>query len=299
MGKGWSIFFFVVLFATFAIWFVAPFFNWWLPVNVSSFGGRADGLFYLILAMTAFFFVLTEVVLCYAMYRFAARTDEKSVYTHGNHKLEMVWTLIPAALLILIAVVQIPVWAQMKYQKDMPGPEVTVTVMARQWEWRMRYPVEPGRFFYPANEDAKQAEKMRQARAWAEAPEFDDVHVANELHTWKNANTKVYLRTQDVLHSFSIPNLRIKQDTLPGKTIPMWFRAELSNCSFDPVTKQIIESGNKRDAWEIACQELCGGRHYAMRGRLYVHENEASYRAWLEHAKTLQNTREPEKTGAN
>jgi cytochrome c oxidase subunit 2 len=284
--KGWSIFFGVVLLATFLIWFVAPFFGWWLPENVSTFGGGVDQLFYVITGFTAFFFVLTVVVLVYAMWRFAARPGEKAHYTHGNHRLELIWTAVPAAILLFIAFAQIGVWSDIKYQSRMPAPDVTISLLARQWEWRMRYPADTDRFHY--TEASEKAKKQLAARAWAENPESDDIHGANEIHCWKGANVKVYMRTQDVLHSFTLPNLRLKQDTLPGKTIPMWFNVTRSNTEFDPQTKKCKEPDNKKDAWEIACQELCGGRHYAMRGRLYVHKDREDYEAWLKAARDEQ-----------
>lgn len=299
MGKGWSVFFGVVLLATFVIWFVAPFYGMWLPDAVSTFGPQVDWLFYLILWFTGFFFVLTEVVLVYAMWRFAYRPGEKATYTHGNHILEMVWTAIPAAILLGIAVVQITVWQDIKYQAQMPSPDVTVSVLARQWEWRMRYPVSRERFSYDIKDKDAVREKHLTARAWAENPEIDDVHVANEIHTYLRANTKIYLRTQDVLHSFTMPNMRVKQDTLPGKTIPMWFNPVRANTVFDPNTKKLREPADKADTWEIACQELCGGRHYAMRGKVWVHETKESFEAWLKHAIESQNAREPEKVAAN
>ncbi len=291
MGKGWSVFFGAVLFGTFIIWFVAPFYNWWLPENIATFGGGVDFLFYLIFVFVGFFFVLTEMVLVYAMWKFAARPGEKAVYTHGNHRLEMLWTAVPAAILLFIAVAQITVWAQIKYQKQMPPPDLTVSVMARQWEWRMRYPKDGSRFKYAKNDEKDKAARSRAARSWAENPEFDDVHTTNELHCWVGAKVKIYLRTQDVIHSFTLPNLRLKQDTLPGKTIPMWFEATRYNTEFDPKTGKLSEPDDKRDAWEIACQELCGGRHYAMRGRLYVHKSKESYEAWLEHRRKQQESR--------
>ncbi len=299
MGKGWSIFFGAVLLGTFLIWFAAPVFDWWMPENVSTFGGAVDNLFYMILGLTAVFFVLTEVVLVYAMWRFAYRPGEKAQYSHGNHRLEVVWTAIPAVLLLVIAFSQLGVWERMKYQARMPAPDLTISVLARQWEWRMRYPEDPARFFYAETGGIDEGAKKRAARAWAENPEIDDIHVPNEIHVWKGANVKLYLRTQDVLHSFTLPNLRLKQDTLPGKTIPMWFQANKHNCRFDvkkdkegkPVGGELVPFGGKQDAWEIACQELCGGRHYAMRGRLYVHEDRASYDAWLGQAKRQQQTR--------
>ena len=299
MGKGWSIFFGAVLLGTFLIWFAAPVFGWWLPENVSTFGGAVDGLFYMILGLTAVFFVLTEVVLVYAMWRFAYRPGEKAEYSHGNHRLEVVWTAIPAVLLLVIAFSQLGVWERIKYQARMPAPDLTISVQARQWEWRMRYPEDPSRFFYTETGGTEEGSKKRAARAWAENPEIDDLHVPNEVHVWKGANVKLYLRTQDVLHSFTLPNLRLKQDTLPGKTIPMWFNANKHNCRFvvtndkegKPAGGEILPFGGKQDAWEIACQELCGGRHYAMRGRLYVHEDKASYDAWLAYARRRQQAR--------
>jgi cytochrome c oxidase subunit 2 len=308
--KGWSFFFGVVLMATFLIWFAAPFFGWWLPENISTFGGEVDALFYVILGFTGFFFVLTEVILVYGMWKYVERPGEKSHYTHGNHRLELVWTAVPAAILLFIAFAQIRSWEKIKYQSRMPAPDLTVAVAARQWEWRLRYeaPDAEGhvseRFHYSEKEGKdKIAHKQLAARAWSENQEADDVHVANELHCWVNTkedpcNVKVYLRTLDVLHSFTLPNLRLKQDTVPGKTIPMWFAVTRANTEFDPVTKKLREPDQKKDAWEIACQELCGGRHYAMRGRLFVHKSRASYEAWLKYTRDQQQSREPEKSVA-
>lgn len=314
MQKGWSIFFGVVLFGTFIIWFMAPFYGWWLPENISVIGEDVDRLFYLILGATGFFFVLTQVILVYAMWQFTPRDGEKSTYTHGNHRLEMVWTVVPAAILLFIAFAQVGSWMKVKFESQMPSPDLTVSVTARQWEWRMRYPSDRGRFQYDSPE--LRGDRVRRGRAWADRPEVDDLHVANELHAWKGASVKLWLRTVDVLHSFTLPNLRLKQDTLPGRTVPMWFRAERANARFvllkdgkeakvklDDAGKvvepadlaahegRIIESGSKKDAWEIACQELCGGRHYAMRGRLYIHDSVASYQTWLQYMQARQQTR--------
>jgi cytochrome c oxidase subunit II len=302
VNKGWSIFFGVVLLGTFLIWFIAPFFNWWLPENVSSYGGQVDYLFYVILGFTGFFFVLTEVVLVYAMYAFTHRPGEKAVYTHGNHTLELIWTIVPAGILLFIAFAQVTVWGSIKYQSRMPSPDLSIQILARQWEWRMRYPagVTPGEgaekgyhdpFFFDPNNQEQAAKQQLRARSWAEIPQSDDLHIPNEIHCWKDANVKCYLKTEDVLHSFTIPNLRLKQDALPGKTIPIWFKVTRSNTKFDPATGKCTEPADKRDAWEISCQELCGARHFAMRGRLYVHPSRVDYLAWLEATMKLQQNR--------
>jgi cytochrome c oxidase subunit II len=295
--KGWAIFFGVVLLGEFLLCAIAPLVGWWLPDNVSTFGPDVDYLYYVILGFTGFFFVLTEVLLVYAMYRFAWRPNTKSQYVEGNHRLEMLWTIVPAGILLYIALAQINTWEWIKYQATMPGaiedglagsasqkktpgqPDLIVQVTARQWDWTMRYANEAR----PAN-----------PRVWAEIPASDDIYLPDELHCWKGANVRIYLKTQDVLHSLFLPQLRLKQDALPGKTIPVWFNATQANARFNEATGA-CELTDKSKEWEIACAELCGGGHYRMRGLLYVHESKEDYLKWFKHAQAEARSRQPEK----
>ncbi len=141
------------------------------------------------------------------------------------------------------------------------------------------------------------------AAGWAESPEFDDYHDTNTLHTWEGAKLKIYLKTQDVIHSFFLPNLRLKQDALPGKTVPIWFevkdpkdpknlKANVEYAGKDGKPGQLVPINNRKlDEYEITCAELCGGFHYRMRGLLYVHKDKASYEAWLADAQKYQSNR--------
>jgi cytochrome c oxidase subunit 2 len=260
----WSVLFGAVLAATFGIWVIAPFYGWWLPPNIASFGGEVDALFYIILVFTGFFFVVTEVVLVYAMWRFAYQPEHRPTYTHGSHRLEVAWTIVPALILLFIAFAQIQAWEHIKYVTRMPEPDQYVEVTARQWNWNFRYPTDPNL-------------SAERARRWGETPEADDVYDVNDLHCWKDGNVRIFLKTQDVLHSFFLPNLRLKQDALPGKTIPVWFKATESNTRCDDKGRCEAPKAN----WELACAELCGSGHYRMRGRLLVHPDKADYEKWL------------------
>lgn len=286
--KWWSVLFGVVMAAAALLFVVAPFAGWWLPKNVSSYGPGVDNLFYLILAITGFFFILTEAVLVYCLYKFADRpADTKAQYIHGNHKLEMFWTAIPAAILLLIALLQIKTWEDIKYRSKMPDPDVVFEVSARQFEWRVRYPVPHTMAGWTADWKRDNAEPAG-AKSWAKQPHSDDIHVVNEIHTWKGANTRFYLTTRDVLHSFYLPNLRLKQDAVPGKRIPVWFRATESN-----VERDANGQWKLTDEWDLVCAELCGWGHYKMIGRLYVHKDKADYDAWLEQAQKDQDRKQP------
>ena len=288
MQKLWGLFFALVLGAILALCLVSPFVGWWMPQNVSSYGGEVDNLFYIILAITGVVFVLTEALLCWAMFRYAHSPGRKAQYVEGNHRLEITWTIATSVVLLWIAFAQVSVWERIKYAGLMPEPDQVVQVTARQWEWRIRY---------PADVTKNEAE----GHAWAEATEIDDLHMPNELHTWAGAKVRIYLKTQDVIHSFGLPNLRLMQDALPGKTIPMWFQVkpEESNTVWNEAAGRCDEPEDASRRWEIACKELCGGGHYRMRGRLYVHPTQDDFRAWLHYQENAQDSHQPERSPAS
>ncbi len=280
--------------------------QWGLPTNIAgTYGESVDNLFFLILAFVGFFYVLTEVLLVWAMFKFARNEPtHRAAYTHGNHKLELAWTIIPAAILLYIAYAQIHTWEQIKYQSTFPSPDQVVQVTARQWEWRMRYRYDEDVVNDKINiawENVKEPDVDKRKREidvkamqWAETLDFDDVHGVSDLHTWKGAKVRILLKTNDIIHSFFLPNLRLKQDALPGKTIPMWFETVTStptdsnpswNATFDSATGKTTLTDDKKKHWEIACAELCGGGHYRMRGRLFVYENKEEYLKWLKYTK--------------
>lgn len=304
MQKWWSLFFGVVLLAAFLLCVAAPFVGWWLPPldNKESFGSDIDKLFYVILVVTGFFFVLTEVILVWAMWKFTARPGGRSVYVHGNHKLEVAWTIVPAAILLFIAFAQISTWAQIKYQSKMKPPQHVIAVSARQFEWRVRYPDEKTRAGMTVKEGTEQwpADVKKKADAWGSdtLADYDDLHVVNEVHTWAGANTRIYLSTRDVLHSFFLPSMRLKQDAVPGKIIPVWFRPDtsVSNGHFDPDKKVWVydQEDGKDKVRELACAELCGWGHYKMQGHLYIHKDRKSYDSWLKHALSQQRAHQRE-----
>ena len=163
------------------------------------------------------------------MYRFEGQPGRKGLFIHGSHRLEMVWTAVPAVILVIIAVAQISAWERIKYQKNMPAPNgdtQQIEVSARQWEWRLRYP------------NAERIEDWNKtpdhAKDFGATPHQDDIHLVNQVHVYKGQKVLVHLKTRDVIHSFFLPNLRLKKDALPGKTIPMWFNATEANVEYQP-----------------------------------------------------------------
>ena len=311
MQKIWSVLFGVVMLAALLLFVVAhavPSMGWGLPHNISTFGGHIDDLYFGILAVTGFFFIFTEALQVYAMWKFRGRTNGRSQYAHGNHRLEMIWTIIPGVILLVIAIVQVRTWAEVKFAKNMPRPNgetLQMEVTARQWEWRVRYPSAERMKTWENNDTL--------AQDFLQSKHADDVQLTNEIHVWKGGseptnrqNVLVHLDTLDVIHSFFLPNLRLKQDALPGKVIKVWFAVVEHNVEpvTDPATGRktwveiggLDENGRPKDpskVWELACAEFCGARHSFMRGKLYVHKDKADYLEWLKAAEAEQNRYQP------
>ncbi|MEM7310579.1 MAG: cytochrome c oxidase subunit II [Planctomycetota bacterium] len=226
-------------------------YGWWFPQNVSTFGPKIDALFDLILWMVAFTFVLTEGALVWCVYWYSKPRTSKAVFSHGNHKLEMVWTAVPAVLLLVIAFAQMGTWAEIKFTANMgldengePGQYTVeapmMEIYASQFDWRARYPDRDGNF-----------------------NGIDVVESPYDIYVPVDTPVVFHLKSRDVLHAFFVPQFRLKQDAVPGMTIPVWFNAQ--------------EVGS----YDLICAELCGWGHYKMAGRVHVLPKD-EYEAWLE-----------------
>jgi cytochrome c oxidase subunit 2 len=267
----YSIVYLIVAVFGLALFVIGPWYGWSLPANFSVVGRDIDHLYYFILILIGIVFVGTQACLVYVLYRFGRGDDRrKALYIHGSRKLEIIWTVIPAGVLLFLELYQIPTWLKLRFQK--PDIEPIARVIARQFEWRIVYPGPDNRF-----------------------DTVDDIHVVNELHIPMNRRILIDLRAMDVIHSFFLPHFRIKQDAIPGTNIPVWFEPDIDRKWFEPSTYQNPEehkqspllivdekTGRRELRFPLVCAELCGWGHYKMKGRLVVHETEDELRAWLQ-----------------
>lgn len=261
MKRLWALLFLLVPIGGVWIFAVSPGKGWWLPPVISSFGPGIDNLFYIILWITGITFVLTQGALCLFLYRYAGGNDRKATYIHGHHRTEVIWTIVPALILLYIAFAQMGDWKRVKFKGVFPKVPPLAEITAGQFEWRIRY----------AGADAKLGTA-------------DDVHVLNDFHVPANTPVVFHLKSRDVLHSFFVRELRLKQDAVPGMTIPMWFDAS-------------HPGGDAPAYYDLMCAELCGWGHYKMRGRLSVEPSPAAFAAWLVKAKAEQDAAVPEASG--
>jgi cytochrome c oxidase subunit II len=214
--------------------------NWGFPENVSTFGEGIDATFGAIFYATALAFLIVQGILVYCIIRYRHRPGRKAIPIHGNLRLEVLWTIVPAIGVFIIAFLSTCVWLDMKLPSRFPPDMMEVAVHAQQFEWLVTYPGPDGVLGTE-----------------------DDFTVRNHLSIPIGQPVRVILTAEDVIHSFFLPHFRVKQDAVPGMTIPIWFQATATG------------------DYVLGCAELCGLGHYRMRGTVTVHTPE-EFEAWEE-----------------
>ncbi len=246
---------------------------WVIPENISKLGDTTDNMFWVISYVTGALFVAVELLLVYFIIRYRYREGRKAIYTHGNNTLEMAWTIAPAVVLVFLALTSKSAWSAMKQQPPSEKDAFVVDVSGRQFEWRVRYPGPDGVFGRTREElidkgreqlealglsrkDLRDLKLVDRAKLFGVDPADpagnDDLVGRGNLWVPVNRPVLIRLRSQDGLHSFFLPHLRVKQDAVPGLLQDVYFEA------------------TKTGEYDIACAELCGENHFSMSGKLYV-----------------------------
>ena len=207
----------------------------------SSYASSIDNLFLLILVSVGFWFVLAELVFFYLIFRFRAKEGVRAEYITGEEKEQKRWITIPHLLVLVFDVIiiigAVRVWVEVKI--DMPPADETVRVVSQQWAWS----------FVHAGGDGKLGTA-------------DDIKTVDDLHVQIGKTYHFNLESRDVLHSFSVPVFRLKQDAVPGRVITGWFKP--------------IKTGTH----DIQCAEICGIGHGLMPGRIVI-ESPEEHAAWI------------------
>ena len=210
--------------------------------NAGSYAGDIDGLIVLVTVIVGFWFILAQAIFFWLIFRFRAREGVPSLYVTGKEPHLKRWINIPHVLIILCDVViiaaAIRVWVEVK--QKLPPADEQVRVTGQQWVWS----------FVHAGEDRK-----------LDTP--DDIVTTDDLHVEVNKTYPFLLESKDVVHSFSVPVFRLKQDAVPGRTITGWFKA------------------TKTGTFDVQCAEICGIGHGVMNGRIHI-ENATDHERWVQ-----------------
>ena len=220
--------------------------EYYLPA-ASTYASDIDNLIWLILILVGFWFVLSEAAFFYFIFRFRKKEGVPAQYISGEEKSQKRWITIPHFLVLLcdvvIVVPAVMIWYNVK--QDLPDADFTVRVISQQWAWTFVHPGPDGKI-----------------------DTADDITKINELHVQKDTLYHYKLESLDVMHDFSVPVFRLKQDAIPGRVITGWFEPTLEG------------------EWDIQCAEICGIGHGIMGARIFV-ESADQHAAWMAENSTL------------
>lgn len=246
----------------------AHFDSYVLPV-ASEHGVVTDHLFWITMVICVLAFTIIFIVMFWFTYKYQYKEGRRATYFVDNHKLEILWTLIPAVVMALL------IFRGMKAWNEITGPAskdaVVIELVAAQFAWTARYPgakdEELGKIDFrlidPNNEFGLDL---------SDKNSFDDFK-SLELHLPAGKEVLLKIRAKDVLHSVYLPHFRVKMDAVPGMMTTFKFVATKT-------TQQMRdETGNPNFNYEMACAEICGKGHFSMRFPVVV-DDEETFRKW-------------------
>jgi cytochrome c oxidase subunit II len=232
-----------------------------LPVAASADAVRIDRIVVLVHWLMLALFVGWGLFFAYVLVRFRRGAHPVARYEGVKGRwATLVEGGVLAAEIVLLVFFSIPAWSARVDAFPAERDSTVVRVVAEQFAWNVHYPGADGRFGRTDLSLVAADNPIGLDRSDASAR--DDVTTVNQLHLPAGKPVIVYLSSKDVIHSFTLPQMRVKQDAIPGVAQPVWFT---------PTTT---------GEWEIVCSQLCGLAHYRMRG-FYTVQTAADFQSWL------------------
>jgi cytochrome c oxidase subunit 2 len=235
-----------------------------LPPLASAHGGQIDGLIGWTHVFMLVLFVGWGGFFAYALIRFRRSrhpvADYTGVKSHASNYSEIAVAVVEAVLLFAFS---IPIWAARVDRMPSESDALVVRVTAEQFAWNIHY-AGPDRVFGRTDIKLFDLQSNPLGIDRTDPAAKDDITTLNQLYLPANTPIIVRLRSKDVIHSFGVPEFRVKQDAVPGLTIPIWFVPDVTTAEMRTRT------GNPEFQYEIACAQLCGMGHYRMRGFVTV-----------------------------
>ncbi|WP_420151317.1 cytochrome c oxidase subunit II [Spirosoma sp.] len=271
---------FMIFFVVAVIGFIWSFLyakQFFLPEAASPHGRHTDFLFWLSMGIITVAFIVTNALLFVFAWLYQHKEGRRAAYYPENHKLELIWTVIPAVVMAVLVFTGWRAWRDI--MAEAPENAQVFEIVGKQFNWIARYPGvdnnKLGSFNYKLIDNNNET-----GIDYTDESSFDDFTSTSELHIPVNKPILLKIRARDVLHSVFIPHLRVKMDAVPGMPTRFQFTADKTTDEMRNIT------GDPNFGYEIACTEVCGQGHFSMRIRLIV-EDEASWLAWCKEQKPL------------
>lgn len=252
-----------------------------MPAEASAHAAGVDHLIILLHWVCFLLFVGWILYFFYAIFRFRASKNPRADY-HGSKSRfsSYVEGGVALAEAILLVGFSMPLWAERVNDFPSEKDAVVARVVGEQFAWNVHYPGPDGVF---GKTDINLVDLQTNPLGVDRSDPYakDDITTVNQLHLPVDRPALIYLRSKDVIHSFNLVEMRVKQDAVPGLTIPVWFTPTVTTAQMR-VTKK-----NPQYNYEIACAQLCGLGHYSMRGFMTI-DTQDEFEQWIQEQSAAQ-----------
>jgi cytochrome c oxidase subunit 2 len=233
-----------------------------MPIQASQHAQEIDQMTILVHWLMLVLFVGWGAFFLVVLVRFRKGANPKASYVGAKGKFaKSTEVLVAIVEIVLLVGYAIPAWATRVRAFPSENEAVVVRIVGEQFSWNIHYPGPDGKF--GRTDLAKVTADNPLGLDRTDPAAKDDITTSNQLHLPIDRPVLVHLSSKDVIHSFGLIEMRVKQDAVPGMTMPVWFVP------------------NRLGEYEISCSQLCGLGHYRMRGYITV-ESDANFRKWLD-----------------
>jgi cytochrome c oxidase subunit 2 len=290
-----------ILFVAFGIFFYGlMIFSFWkysvilLPESASVEGVRYDNLYLVTMLVILFVQAVTQFLLFYFAFKYRGIKDRKALFYADSHKLEMIWTIVPAVVLAGLVLYGLSVWNDVMDSSDAENPLI-IEVYAKQFQWEARYAGKDNELGRGNVRNIKGINTM--GVDMTDKNSLDDIPT-RELHLPKGRQIIFKFRSQDVLHSAFMPHFRAQMNCVPGMVTQFSFTPSITTLEMRVNEKTMakvaginkIRAEKGEDPYEfdylLLCNKICGSSHYNMQMKIIV-EEEAEFNTWLSSQKTM------------
>jgi len=290
-----------ILFVAFGIFFYGlMIFSFWkysvilLPESASVEGVRYDNLYLVTMLVILFVQAVTQFLLFYFAFKYRGIKDRKALFYADSHKLEMIWTIVPAVVLAGLVLYGLSVWNDVMDSSDAENPLI-IEVYAKQFQWEARYAGKDNELGRGNVRNIKGINTM--GVDMTDKNSLDDIPT-RELHLPKGRQIIFKFRSQDVLHSAFMPHFRAQMNCVPGMVTQFSFTPSITTLEMRVNEKTMakvaginkIRAEKGEDPYEfdylLLCNKICGASHYNMQMKIIV-EEEAEFNTWLSSQKTM------------
>lgn len=248
MGRALAVVIWILTLGSVSLFFIK---KWWFPEAISTHAPALDRQFMLTIIVVGIAFTAAQVGLGYVVWKYRDQgPGDRAVYSHGSNRLEVVWTIVTAVIFIGLAVMGQSVWASMHFNQA-PAGSTQIEVVAQQFQWNFHYAGKDG-VFGRTDPNLIDDSALNYIGIDAEDPNGRDDVTHSVMAVQEGRPVELILRSRDVIHNFWVPQLRFKQDLVPGMAIRVHFTA------------------TRPGKYELACAELCGQFHFRMKTFMLV-----------------------------